>query len=77
MIPTGRRVLSQGLRLGVQRLGWTISKYLLATTGPKGPGGIDGAIMGRGDHKQAVINTISVDSWEEGARACRRPAAKC
>lgn len=44
-------------------------KYLLATTGPKDQVGIDGAIMGRNDHKQAVINTISVDNWEEGARA--------
>ncbi len=44
-------------------------KYLLATTGPKDQVGIDGAIMGRTDRKQAVINTISVDNWEEGARA--------
>lgn len=44
-------------------------KYLLATTGPKDQVGIDGAIMPRSDRKQAVINTISVDSWEEGARA--------
>ena len=44
-------------------------KYLLATTGPKDQIGIDGAIMNRHDTKQAVINTISVDTWEEGARA--------
>jgi uncharacterized protein len=31
--------------------------------------GIDGAIMPRQDSKQAVINTISVDTWEAGARA--------
>lgn len=44
-------------------------KYLLATTGPKDQIGIDGAIMDRGDHKQAVINTITVDKWEEAAQA--------
>jgi uncharacterized protein len=44
-------------------------KYLLATTGPKDQVGIDGAIMPRGDRGQAVINTISVDRWEDGARA--------
>jgi predicted enzyme related to lactoylglutathione lyase len=44
-------------------------KYLLATTGPKDQVGIDGAIMERGDRGQAVINTISVDHWEDGARA--------
>ena len=44
-------------------------KYLLATTGPKDEVGIDGAIMDRQDSKQAVINTISVDKWEAGARA--------
>jgi predicted enzyme related to lactoylglutathione lyase len=55
--------------------GWEITdwggpfKYLLATTGPKDEVGIDGAIMERSDHKQAVINTISVDTWEAGARA--------
>ena len=55
--------------------GWEITdwggpfKYLLATTGPKDAVGIDGAIMERTDHKQAVINTISVDTWEAGARA--------
>jgi len=55
--------------------GWEINdwggpfKYLLATTGPKDQVGIDGAIMDRQDSKQAVINTISVDKWEQGARA--------
>jgi uncharacterized protein len=44
-------------------------KYLLATTGPKDQVGIDGAVMPRHDTKQAVINTISVDKWEDGARA--------
>lgn len=46
-------------------------KYLLATTGPKDLTGIDGAIMERGDRGQAVINTITVDRWEEGARAVK------
>lgn len=55
--------------------GWEINdwggpfKYLLATTGPKEAVGIDGAIMDRHDSKQAVINTISVDKWETGAKA--------
>lgn len=55
--------------------GWEINdwggpfKYLLATTGPKEDVGIDGAIMDRHDSKQAVINTISVDKWEAGAKA--------
>jgi uncharacterized protein len=44
-------------------------KYLLATTGPKDHVGIDGAIMPRHHTQQAVINTISVDNWEKGAKA--------
>ena len=57
--------------------GWEINdwggpfKYLLATTGPKDQVGIDGAIMDRSDHKQAVINTISVDRWEDDADAVK------
>lgn len=57
--------------------GWEINdwggpfKYLLAATGPKDEVGIDGAIMDRSDHKQAVINMISVDKWEDGARAVK------
>jgi uncharacterized protein len=51
-------------------------KYLLATTGPKDQIGIDGAIMPRHDTKQAVINTISVDTWEEGARAVKEAGGK-
>ncbi len=46
--------------------------YLLATTGEKDQIGIDGAIMDRTDHKQAVINTISVDKWEAGADAVKK-----
>jgi predicted enzyme related to lactoylglutathione lyase len=46
--------------------------YLLATTGDKDEVGIDGAIMDRSDHKQAVINTISVDKWESGAEAVKK-----
>ena len=55
--------------------GWEINdwggpfKYLLATTGPKDQVGIDGAIMDRHNSKQAVINTISVDTWDAGAKA--------
>jgi uncharacterized protein len=45
--------------------------YLLATTGERGEIGIDGAIMERSDHGQAVINTISVDKWEAGAEAVK------
>ena len=57
--------------------GWKIQDwggpfaYLLATTGEKDEVGIDGAIMERTDHKQAVINTISVDKWEAGADAVK------
>ena len=46
--------------------------YLLATTGDKSEVGIDGAIMDRTDHKQAVINTIGVDKWEAGAEAVKK-----
>ena len=45
--------------------------YLLATTGDKDETGIDGAIMDRTDHGQAVINTITVDKWEDGANAVK------
>jgi uncharacterized protein len=51
-------------------------KYLLATTGPKDQVGIDGAIMDRQDYKQAVINTISVTTWEEGARSVSEAGGK-
>ena len=46
--------------------------YLLATTGPKGETGIDGAIMDRQDHRQAVINTIGVDSVDASAKAVQQ-----
>ena len=46
--------------------------YLLATTGDKNEIGIDGAIMDRSDHNQAVINTIGVDKWEAGADAVKK-----
>ena len=52
-------------------LGWEIAAwevgpepYWLATTGPDGTPGIDGAIMHRG-FEQAVINTIEVESLQE------------
>jgi uncharacterized protein len=51
-------------------------KYLLAATGPKDQVGIDGAIMPRSDKKQAVINTITVDRWEEGARSVSEAGGK-
>ena len=51
-------------------------KYLLATTGPKDQVGIDGAIMPRHETKQAVINTISVDNWEQGAKAVKDAGGK-
>ena len=44
---------------------------VLATTGEKDEVGIDGAIMDRTDHGQAVINTITVDKWEAGADAVK------
>jgi predicted enzyme related to lactoylglutathione lyase len=51
-------------------------KYLLATTGPKDQVGIDGAIMPRHETKQAVINMISVDNWEQGAKAVKDAGGK-
>ena len=51
-------------------------KYLLATTGPKDEVGIDGAVMPRHDTKQAVINTITVDKWEDGAQAVKDAGGK-
>ena len=62
--------------------GWKINDwggpftYLLATTGDKNEIGIDGAIMDRSDHKQAVINTISVDRWEDGAESVKKAGGK-
>ena len=47
------------------------TRYLLATTGPEGEAGINGAITGRAEHGQAVVNTIDVENWEEAARAVR------
>jgi len=51
-------------------------KYLLATTGPKDQIGIDGAIMPRHHTNQPVINTISVDKWEDGAQAVKDAGGK-
>ena len=51
-------------------------KYLLASTGPNSEIGINGAIMGRDQTKQPVINTISVDSWDEGAEAVKAAAGR-
>jgi len=57
--------------------GWKIEDggapftYLLAETGPNDGMGINGAFMDRNDTKQAVINTISVDKWEDAAQAVR------
>jgi predicted enzyme related to lactoylglutathione lyase len=54
--------------------GWTFQAmpgrftYLLATTG-KDKAGIDGAIMGRTEMKQSVINTIAVDDFEASVKA--------
>ena len=55
--------------------GWEINdwggtfKYLLTSTGPDDQIGINGAIMDRNDSKQAAILTVSVDTWEAGAKA--------
>ncbi len=62
--------------------GWTFTDwggpftYLLASTGDKSEIGIDGAIMDRTDHKQAVINTITVDKFEEGSEAVKKAGGK-
>lgn len=58
--------------------GWTIedwggpSKYLLVTTGPADKAGINGAITERQEHLQAVINSIDVENFEQGAEAVRQ-----
>ena len=43
--------------------------YMLVTTGPADKAGINGAITPRHEHLQAVVNTIDVDNWEQGAKA--------
>lgn len=54
--------------------GWQIAdwggpfKYFLATTGSQDKPGINGAIMDRQSQHQAVINSIEVETWEQGAR---------
>lgn len=54
---------------------WEISdwggpmRYLLVTTGAADEPGINGAIMQRAEHQQAVINSIDVASWEAGAKS--------
>ena len=57
--------------------GWDVtdwggpSKYLLATTGRADEAGINGAISERQGHRQAVVNTIDVESWERAAEAVK------
>ena len=58
--------------------GWEINdwggefKYLLATTGKKEEIGIDGAIMPRSKQApQPVINTVTVEKWEDSAKAVK------
>lgn len=45
--------------------GWGDDGYYLATTGPDGAMGINGAIMQRRDPQQPLVNTISVASIDE------------
>jgi predicted enzyme related to lactoylglutathione lyase len=62
--------------------GWEISdfggpfKYLLVTTGPADQAGINGAITSRSEHAQSVINSISVDRWEDGAQAVEKAGGR-
>lgn len=55
--------------------GWEITgwggpvPYLLASTGPQGSPGIDGAITDRRTQHQPVVNSIGVESWDEAATA--------
>ncbi len=62
--------------------GWEVTgwggpmKYLLATTGPEGEAGINGAITERQDHAQAVVNSIQVERWEDGAAAVAAAGGK-
>ena len=54
--------------------GWKIEKwagpmdYRLATTGPDGEPGINGAIMAREGPQSAVVNTVDVPSIDEAMR---------
>lgn len=58
--------------------GWEVAdwggadRYLVVTTGPADEAGINGAIMPRQEHRQAVINTVDVAGWEQAAEAVRQ-----
>ncbi len=61
--------------------GWTVNSwgaepYWLAGTGPDTEPGIDGAIMPRHASRQAVINTVGVESWEKAAEAIAAAGGK-
>jgi predicted enzyme related to lactoylglutathione lyase len=62
--------------------GWELNDYggpftyILAATGDKATPGIDGAIMDRIESKQAVVNTIDVANYEDGARAVEEAGGK-
>ena len=62
--------------------GWELNDYggpftyILAATGDKPTPGIDGAIMDRIESKQAVVNTIDVANYEDGARAVEEAGGK-
>lgn len=62
--------------------GWEVTdwggplKYLLATTGRSEEPGINGAITERQDHGQPVVNSIQVETWEQGAAAVKAAGGK-
>jgi uncharacterized protein len=62
--------------------GWDIKNwggpepYWLASTGDASRPGIDGAIMHRQESRQAVIDTVDVESWEKAAEAIRSAGGK-
>jgi hypothetical protein len=65
-----------------QALGWEANSwpggeqtYWLCTTGPEGPPGINGAIMGK-HFGQPVINTVEAESLEEATANIEKAGGK-
>jgi predicted enzyme related to lactoylglutathione lyase len=69
----------RAVRFYEQALGWKIEEYpgggvdyWLASTGPVGSPGIDGAIQGRSVPGESTVNTVSVDKLEASIDAVRK-----
>ena len=67
--------LDRAVRFYRTALGWELQSwpqqpgYWLATTGPKGEPGIDGAVMQRMPDQPCTINTVGVPSLEEALKS--------